>query len=76
MLDHLGLRVSEYAKSKRFFESALAPLGYEVVMEFGGIAHCESLRDLVRLLVAAPRLAAHRPPTQLNGYVALRATQR
>ncbi len=36
MLDHLGLRVSEYAKSKRFYESALAPLGYEVVMEFGG----------------------------------------
>ena len=36
MIDHLGLRVSEYAKSKRFFESALAPLGYQVVMEFGG----------------------------------------
>ena len=35
MLDHLGLRVSDFAKSKRFFESALAPLGYEVVMEFG-----------------------------------------
>ena len=36
MIDHLGLRVSEYVKSKRFFESALAPLGYQVVMEFGG----------------------------------------
>jgi catechol 2,3-dioxygenase-like lactoylglutathione lyase family enzyme len=36
MIDHLGLRVSDYAKSKRFFESALAPLGYQVVMEFGG----------------------------------------
>jgi catechol 2,3-dioxygenase-like lactoylglutathione lyase family enzyme len=36
MLDHLGIRVSDYAKSKRFYESALAPLGYEVVMEFGG----------------------------------------
>jgi catechol 2,3-dioxygenase-like lactoylglutathione lyase family enzyme len=36
MLDHLGLRVSDYAKSRRFFENALAPLGYEVVMEFGG----------------------------------------
>jgi len=38
MLDHLGIRVSDYAKSKRFYESALAPLGYEVVMEFGGSA--------------------------------------
>jgi catechol 2,3-dioxygenase-like lactoylglutathione lyase family enzyme len=35
MLDHLGLPVSEYAKSKRFYESVLAPLGYEVIMEFG-----------------------------------------
>ena len=37
MLDHLGLRVLDYAKSKRFFVSALAPLGYEIVMEFGGV---------------------------------------
>jgi catechol 2,3-dioxygenase-like lactoylglutathione lyase family enzyme len=36
MLDHIGLRVSDYAASKRFFERALAPLGYEVMMEFGG----------------------------------------
>jgi catechol 2,3-dioxygenase-like lactoylglutathione lyase family enzyme len=36
MLDHLGIRVSDYAESKRFYESALAPLGYGVVMEFGG----------------------------------------
>jgi catechol 2,3-dioxygenase-like lactoylglutathione lyase family enzyme len=35
MLDHLGIRVSDYARAKRFFESALAPLDYQVVMEFG-----------------------------------------
>ena len=34
MLDHLSLRVSNYARSKRFFEQALAPLGYGVRMEF------------------------------------------
>ena len=34
MLDHLSLRVSNYARSKRFFEQALAPLGYAVRMEF------------------------------------------
>jgi len=38
MLDHLGLPVSDYAKSKSFFESALAPLGYTVLMEFSGSA--------------------------------------
>jgi catechol 2,3-dioxygenase-like lactoylglutathione lyase family enzyme len=36
MLDHLGLLVSDYARAKRFFELALAPLGYQVLMEFGG----------------------------------------
>ncbi len=35
MLDHIGLAVSDVAKSKQFFEKALAPLGYKVVMDFG-----------------------------------------
>jgi catechol 2,3-dioxygenase-like lactoylglutathione lyase family enzyme len=36
MIDHVSLHVSDYAKSKSFFEHALAPLGYSVIMEFGG----------------------------------------
>ena len=39
MIDHVGLNVTDYETSKRFFERALAPLGYRVVMdfpEFGG----------------------------------------
>lgn len=32
MLDHVGLNVNDYATSRRFYEQALAPLGYEVVM--------------------------------------------
>src|SRR5437762_5795907 len=35
MLDHIGLSVSDMAKSKSFYQKALAPLGYEVVMDFG-----------------------------------------
>ncbi len=38
MLDHVGLVVSDYAGSKRFFERALAPLGYTLLMEFGTVA--------------------------------------
>lgn len=38
MIDHVTLHVSDYGKSKRFFERALAPLGYTVIMEFGGAA--------------------------------------
>jgi len=34
MIDHTGLSVSDFAKSKEFFAKALAPLGYKVMMEF------------------------------------------
>jgi catechol 2,3-dioxygenase-like lactoylglutathione lyase family enzyme len=32
MLDHVGLNVADYASSRRFYEQALAPLGWRVVM--------------------------------------------
>jgi catechol 2,3-dioxygenase-like lactoylglutathione lyase family enzyme len=32
-LDHVGLDVSDYARSKAFYERALAPLGLRLVME-------------------------------------------
>jgi len=33
MIDHTGLDVSDPDKSRRFYEAALAPLGYKVLME-------------------------------------------
>ena len=33
MIDHIGFPVSDYPHSKAFYESALAPLGYSLVME-------------------------------------------
>jgi len=33
MIDHIGFPVSDYAKSKAFYEKALAPLGYSMIME-------------------------------------------
>ncbi|MGO9058931.1 MAG: VOC family protein [Candidatus Binataceae bacterium] len=38
MIDHIGLAVSDFARSKGFFQRALAPLGYVVIMEFDGAA--------------------------------------
>ena len=45
MLDHIGLTVSDFETSKAFYVLALAPLGYEVLMEMsaaetgrGGVA--------------------------------------
>ena len=34
-LDHIGINASDYARSKAFYEKALAPLGIAVVMEYG-----------------------------------------
>ena len=34
MYDHVGLNVQDYEPSKRFYDAALAVLGYGVVMEF------------------------------------------
>lgn len=34
MLDHIGFDVSDIQKSKIFFAAALAPLGYELFMEW------------------------------------------
>ena len=33
MIDHIGIRVSDYERSKRFYAIALAPLGYRLMME-------------------------------------------
>jgi catechol 2,3-dioxygenase-like lactoylglutathione lyase family enzyme len=38
MIDHVGLDVGDYEASKRFYEQALAPLGYELLMEFESVA--------------------------------------
>ena len=33
MIDHMGFSVSDYARARAFYEKALAPLGYVLVME-------------------------------------------
>jgi catechol 2,3-dioxygenase-like lactoylglutathione lyase family enzyme len=37
VIDHLGIKVSDYARSKAFYGSALAPLGYSLLMEYGDV---------------------------------------
>lgn len=38
MIDHISLKTKDYAKSKAFYDKALAPLGYRAVMDFGEAA--------------------------------------
>jgi len=33
MIDHIGIPVSNYARAKAFYEKALAPLGYAMILE-------------------------------------------
>jgi catechol 2,3-dioxygenase-like lactoylglutathione lyase family enzyme len=33
VLDHIGLPVADFERSKRFYEAVLFPLGYELLME-------------------------------------------
>jgi catechol 2,3-dioxygenase-like lactoylglutathione lyase family enzyme len=34
MIDHISLRVQDFERAVAFFKAALAPLGYQVIMEF------------------------------------------
>jgi len=36
MIDHIGIQVRDLEASKRFYQAALAPLGYRVLMEYSG----------------------------------------
>src|SRR3954453_9251068 len=38
MLDHVGFAVSDYARSRAFYATALAPLGYSILLEPSGAA--------------------------------------
>jgi len=34
MIDHTGVRVSDFARARAFYRAALAPIGYQLLMEF------------------------------------------
>jgi catechol 2,3-dioxygenase-like lactoylglutathione lyase family enzyme len=38
VIDHIGVQVGDFERSRAFYERALAPLGYEVVMAFERVA--------------------------------------
>lgn len=38
MIDHVSIRCSDFKRSLSFYEKALAPLGYQLLMQFPGAA--------------------------------------
>ncbi len=60
MIDHLSIRVSDYERSKTFYQRALAPLGYTLMMESASGAgfHKEAIPDFW-LLQGTPTPTVH-----------------
>ena len=73
MIDHLGLPVSDYARSKAFYEQALAPLGMTLLMEFSGAAAGFGKADGGR---PSFFIEAHGEPVRGRLHIALRADDR
>ena len=63
IIDHLSLMVSDYARSKAFYEKALAPLGIKPLMEFG--PSCGFGRDMPEFWIGTGPTSFQKPE-QLN----------
>ncbi len=80
MIDHIGIVVSDFEKSKAFYRNALLPLGYELLMEFPAVVtgHTdvagfgEASKPDFWISRATLERAAHRPDI----HVAFRAANR
>ena len=71
MVDHIGINVSDYARSRDFYAAALAPLGYSLLMEpapgIGGFGR-DRKPDFW--------ISGRRKPVSENVHVAIEATDR
>jgi catechol 2,3-dioxygenase-like lactoylglutathione lyase family enzyme len=61
VLDHVSLPVSDLEPSKRFYEEALSPLGYELIMEhhISGVGFGQSGKPVFWIRQGAPSASIH-----------------
>ncbi|HEX8955855.1 MAG TPA: VOC family protein [Burkholderiaceae bacterium] len=71
MIDHTGIVVSDYEKSRAFYETALAPLGFTKVLEFPAAvdAFCRAAMDAEGCDSGAPGIRAHYHPNYYGAFV-------
>jgi catechol 2,3-dioxygenase-like lactoylglutathione lyase family enzyme len=72
-LDHVGFAVADYARSRAFYEKALAPLGLKLLMEFSGEAAGFGKSDAER---PSFFIEAHGEPVRGRLHIALSADSR
>ncbi len=75
MLDHIGIDVSDIARSRAFYEAALKPLGYRVIQDL--TAGKSGGNPVVMFGIDAPEfvIAEHKAPG-LGNHLAFRAETR
>jgi catechol 2,3-dioxygenase-like lactoylglutathione lyase family enzyme len=71
VVDHVGLAVADYPRSKAFYEQALAPLGVRLLMEFAGEAAGFGKSGRPSFFIEA-----HGEPVRGRLHIALRAETR
>ena len=68
MFDHISLRVADYDRSKKFYQAALAPLGYVLAMETGsGAGFRKGYIPSFWVKQGEPMTAATADPAKLAG---------
>ena len=58
MYDHVSLKVKDYKKSKRFYEKALAPLGWKLQGEYDGTTAGFGKGDATSLWISEGKAAS------------------
>ena len=70
MLDHVGIPVSDFERSKRLYEEALSPLGYELIMEprhgAAGLGRASRTSGSVKASQATTPYTSPSPPTTVR----------
>lgn len=80
MIDHTGITVSDFGRSKTFYTVALAPIGYQLLLEFPaavtGVTDVAGFGELPKpdfwISLATPGKPAHQPSIHIAFRVAKR----